>query len=522
MRKSTRIVKRTLALFLVVLMSINTLGAVVSDNDGSAFITKAEFDSLKNDFQSQIDQYNTSIDSKIDGSIASYLAGINIEKVESVTPLCYFDGEHIISLRNNYADVNWVEGLLSIEMRIDYLTSSSNLKWNTGWIGVKAKDPIAFTELGVKNLSRDTATVDNTRAIWSGLTEKKYKMKLMGYNYNTSWAPGAVANKLYIGPGYGVYPMSNVENFFMVSEGTGAGHKQMLGPVYGTSKTNAWSYSEYINYDSVGEETISVAKKHLVVMKNNTCRRFTNYDGYTDWCYDKDGYGSSSIHTQWTDGSQLFADGYTCTMQYSVDSSGRSIQNITVDGGNTHTQAGKDGIYGTHRSLPWNGFVKELEDWNQIATTDYDTIAMRLKSKYNTNSYYEDNDRKLHLLICAGIPIYYNESKDDKDVAFEIEFVDKSKNYALFFKKGPFIRNTNPSADANITHNNVIKGSSKSDPTASAAAFTNSILCENGKQKYRITLEKGECLFMKWQFNDTSVTGGGELIPPSTIETYVN
>ncbi len=80
MRKSTRIVKRLLALFLVVLMSIESFGAVVSDNDGSAFITKAEFDSLKNSFQSQIDQYNTSIDSKIDGAIAAYLAGIKVDK----------------------------------------------------------------------------------------------------------------------------------------------------------------------------------------------------------------------------------------------------------------------------------------------------------------------------------------------------------------------------------------------------------------------------------------------------------
>ena len=85
--------KRILALFLVVLMSINTLGAIVSDNDGSAFITKAEFDSLKNNFRSQIDQYNTSIDSKIDGAIASYLDGIKlssppknlVEKFESAT-----------------------------------------------------------------------------------------------------------------------------------------------------------------------------------------------------------------------------------------------------------------------------------------------------------------------------------------------------------------------------------------------------------------------------------------------------
>ena len=57
---------------------------MVSDNDGSAFITKAEFDSLKNDFQSQIDQYNTSIDNKIDSAIASYLSGVKVEKVSEL------------------------------------------------------------------------------------------------------------------------------------------------------------------------------------------------------------------------------------------------------------------------------------------------------------------------------------------------------------------------------------------------------------------------------------------------------
>ncbi len=96
MRKSTRIVKRIFALLLVVLMSIESIGAVVSDNDGSAFITKAEFDSLKNNFQSQIDQYNTSIDSKIDGAIASYLAGINIKKKRQIEPTV-----------SNYADMVW-------------------------------------------------------------------------------------------------------------------------------------------------------------------------------------------------------------------------------------------------------------------------------------------------------------------------------------------------------------------------------------------------------------------------------
>ena len=80
MNKGIRLIKKLVALLLVLLISIESFGAVVSDNDGSAFITKAEFDSLKNNFQSQIDQYNTSIDSKIDGAIASYLAGITITK----------------------------------------------------------------------------------------------------------------------------------------------------------------------------------------------------------------------------------------------------------------------------------------------------------------------------------------------------------------------------------------------------------------------------------------------------------
>ena len=78
MNKSTKIIKRLLALFLVVLMSINSFGAIVSENDGSAFVTKAEFDALKATFDSQIDKYNTSLDNKIDGAIASYLAGVRL------------------------------------------------------------------------------------------------------------------------------------------------------------------------------------------------------------------------------------------------------------------------------------------------------------------------------------------------------------------------------------------------------------------------------------------------------------
>ena len=87
MNKASRLIKRYIALLLVLLFSIKSFAAVVGDNDGAAFITKAEFDSLKNDFQSQLDRYNSSIDNKIDGAIANYLGGIRIAKTENIDSL---------------------------------------------------------------------------------------------------------------------------------------------------------------------------------------------------------------------------------------------------------------------------------------------------------------------------------------------------------------------------------------------------------------------------------------------------
>ena len=105
-----------MALFLVLLLSIESFAAIVSDNDGSAFITKAEFDSLKNNFQAQIDQYNTSIDSKIDGAIAAYLAGVRVSKTIELT-------NNLSKLQNSY-DVFWsnqTSGLVTT--RVNYGSS---------------------------------------------------------------------------------------------------------------------------------------------------------------------------------------------------------------------------------------------------------------------------------------------------------------------------------------------------------------------------------------------------------------
>ena len=76
------LIRLFLVLYLIFNVFFYTNASIVSDNDGSAFITKAEFDNLKNNFADQIDNYNDSINRRIDGAIGSYLAGINL----TVTP----------------------------------------------------------------------------------------------------------------------------------------------------------------------------------------------------------------------------------------------------------------------------------------------------------------------------------------------------------------------------------------------------------------------------------------------------
>ena len=78
-----RTVKKLMSMILVLLLSISSFAAIVSDNDGAAFITKAEEDSLKTDFQAKLEEYYTSIDSKISEAIAEYLAAASAGKTST-------------------------------------------------------------------------------------------------------------------------------------------------------------------------------------------------------------------------------------------------------------------------------------------------------------------------------------------------------------------------------------------------------------------------------------------------------
>ena len=121
--------KKVLCLAFTLIFSMNNMAAVVSDNDGAAFTTKAEFEALKKNFASQIDEYNTSIDKKIDGAIAQYLAGIKLQKKETQNLMLW--GGRKLGLIENEKSRPYVEG--NVGGRLDFtLYSCSGGKWYNG------------------------------------------------------------------------------------------------------------------------------------------------------------------------------------------------------------------------------------------------------------------------------------------------------------------------------------------------------------------------------------------------------
>ena len=203
MKKSRKYIKLLLSLFLVVIiLGINSFASVVSDNDGSAFVTKAEFEGLKKNFNSQVTQYNASIDAKIDGAIGSYLAGIDLKKKKELTSILNQAGQRFIS-SNNCGFVTTRKGTYSkYFMNIGVCTGGAantcritQLQYLTGTINAP---------------SWDTANSTNYGIFWYGTKTNSgnYKVK----RYTNSYPFAAVAGVFTAGGNEGTTTSFSIPN----------------------------------------------------------------------------------------------------------------------------------------------------------------------------------------------------------------------------------------------------------------------------------------------------------------------
>lgn len=110
-----KIFRKIICVSTCVIFTFNSYAAIVSDNDGSAFVTKAEFETLKNSFNSQIDNYNESIDGKIDGAISAYLAGISLARTDILHP-------NISIIKYPLKIINYLDGLVNLDSPVNNQT----------------------------------------------------------------------------------------------------------------------------------------------------------------------------------------------------------------------------------------------------------------------------------------------------------------------------------------------------------------------------------------------------------------
>ena len=154
MNKHIKKCARLIAVLCVIAMNINSFAAI-GGNDGSAFITKAEFDALVNTFNEQMDNYESSIISKVDGAIANYLASLdntqtivldnyienaynagakNVQFMKFKTPQATKDVHDVIGGIAFYRAYGGMEGANRDGSGMySYYGLSSNAAWNGGY-----------------------------------------------------------------------------------------------------------------------------------------------------------------------------------------------------------------------------------------------------------------------------------------------------------------------------------------------------------------------------------------------------
>ena len=452
MNKVIRLIRRVFALSLVLLLSIESFAAVVTDNDGSAFITKAEFDSLKNNFQAQIDNYNTSIDNKIDGAIAAYLAGIKVAS-EGNEDVLYFKtfpkNETAVYMRS------------STENTSTYGRSTRNCNWGfssmyTSNFAITAN---AYnTSSSYSSSSRRFVNYNKSEGTyrWAGYTTNYYeKLTITGFCNAGSADTGYSNDNVYL---YAPYTASYSR--------TG----------YRTNATTGWQFSiaDAVNRSPYRScSAISVAWE-----ANNYELKYTKDLIYEDFSANQNWYNTNAqwfavgnpSNYWWAGSSHTYSyNDYSVSGSARIQYGGSGITNRTVQ--NTlQTRTGSSGSYYYISTCP----EPNIKRWYQILAND--------TSKYydaKTKDYIQDYN------VCEGMPVV--EAEKNKLYTWPIKFNNSTRITLKYGKYGT----------TETTPTTPIKISVSTDGGKTWSAYANSATLKEGIIKFESD-KIGGVVFCKW------------------------
>ena len=531
--------KKILSVCLLIISIVsNIYAAQVSDNDGSAFITKSEFDSLKNDFQSQLDTYNNAIDNKIDTAIAAYLAGVRIAS-ETEKTILFPESvkEGVLSIDKNNP-LNYKYGIprtkfLMFESR--FLTTASSGSYGISMMEErksdypsKGADIYKSNKTVITNLERNDTTTSNSIAQWLGYKKDCddevtcidfYLTTAYGgsvYSYPTAYCmcienSYQIANQNLIGAKICSFRDCNYST--QNTQNAALGYSPSIrGIVHDWGKQNNtyvsvlqdYSYDLFSNYERdynwgyAGTYTTTFGSYTNKRTVNFTQREMKNNSNY--YLAYGNMTGTFSIKTSYWDPSN--------STKQSLNNSG-SVSISNNNGYNNQNSSKTLTIY-----LPMIGFeTTYLKNWKQIYLNGSSTIAdwEKTTGAGSANSILTGPTSKKNFLgLTSGFPIIKLNKKEK--LKYDVKFKDQTKDYVIWVSNRPFSSTGHPDDDTNCL---TLKGVSKSTNTSRG------YLVKNGQATIETPeFEKENYVYIKWGIynSDKAQIGGGTLMPTETVK----
>ena len=464
--------KKLIYIFIVLAMVSQNFAAIISDNDGSAFVTKNEFEALKSDFQNQIEKYSLSIEGKIDGAIANYLAAIRIATKEA-KEVAYF--------KNFESDTTTCTMRAYNELPFGYGNPKVNAGFNQGAV---------YTGNGRSKFYKSTLDASfayggNTNAKRRFVSKFKIgsvdKFRWVGYStnyqeqFNITWIFNAGDRDTGFADGnYNVYCFGRSDLSDTAStkntEGTTFWINNLKGRLGDTNQSHGVFSPNFCTVETTWNSYSLTSKKDLIYsdypsssQNANTFRAFQENNADNRWFA-----GSNSSY------KDLEAAG-TCTGQ-GVMNFGRvdSISNVSPNSTtytNTNTAAYQD------KRFFACGFEPDIKCWKNVYAND-STKYIDEKQESKTFQNYTMID---------GMPLVEAE----KNIRYEwnVKFSDTSDTY-VWIKYGVF--------DGEPNENNCIKVKVDDEKTESEVA-----VIKNGEGTIKFKAETGGLIFAKWSQGKT-------------------
>ena len=504
--------KKALCLIFAFLFSIESFAAVVSDNDGSAFITKAEFDSLKNDFQSQIDSYNINIDNKIDAAIAGYIAGIKVEKWSERIKLVG-SNDWVMWTSTDYPKYEEGKPYIHGDVANGHYRGETDL--NVTWIGLNLAGKSAYkTNGGFKKhfVDEPDTTYRNGNGIiinggkyngywidegedillsgWSANMDSNY-YALQGEQYQVFKDNNSFSNKDVDASGtvlYAAHTMGRTDNGWNTELQLRC---QMASRIVGKQSwgTNVTIFDEINDnrfYDTNGANRVGIWQSTPEIPRQ------ANYSNFASWWTDIAGSRSVKYATIRLTGASSASGPWPNT-------EANQGQNYSTIGTATTWGGGSISSY-THSYLKMSNIAYNIQFknlWNPLL----DSAAYTARDFYTKhwarpeviqnleNAFILDSDYTYHLSLKAGYPLISVE-KNEKVQWTITNKTNKVVN--IYGKYGPFsLDDIAPSSEAEINWTN--------------GKETNKKLFElpaNGTSTIKFDVIEDGIVFLKWVASD--------------------